>query len=73
MCMKEIELISGHGERWRSDITRIKKILIEKGYNATLTVSEMLWDKYSDSMCAGWMNLPDEDEEVFNCISSYLD
>ncbi len=70
--MKEIELISEHGECYRSDIERIKKILIKKGYNANMTNSEELWDKYSDSMCAGWMNLPEEDEEVFDCISYYL-
>lgn len=70
--MKEIEIISEHGEMYRGDIERIKKILIEKDYNATLTTTEMLWDKYSDSMCAGWMGLPDDDEDVFRCICNYL-
>jgi len=70
--MKDIEIISEHGEKYREDILRIKKILIEKGYNATLTVAEHLWDKYSHSMAAGWMNLPDNDDDVFGCIRTYL-
>ncbi len=70
--MKEIEIVSEHGERYIDDIKRIKRILIEHDYNASLTLAEMLWDRYSDSMCAGWMGLPDEDEEVFCCISPYI-
>lgn len=70
--MKEIKIVTEHGQRYIEDIKRIKNILIEKGYNATLTNSESLWDKYSDSMEAGWISLPDEDEAVFSCIKSYL-
>jgi len=70
--MKKIEIISEHGERYIDDIRRIKKILRERDYDATLTISEALWDKYSYSMAAGWMTLPDDDEEVFDCIKSYF-
>lgn len=70
--MKEIEIVSSHGQEYIDDIKRIKRILIEHGYNATLTLAEVLWEKYSESMCAGWMSLPDNDEEVFDCISYYL-
>lgn len=70
--MKEIEIVTEHGQRYIDDIKRIKNILIEKGYNANLTNSEMLWDKYSNSMEAGWMTLPEKDEAVFDCIRYYL-
>jgi len=70
--MNEIEIISNHGERYRDDILRIKRILIEKGYKGTLTNAEALWDKYSDTMAAGWMCLPETDDEVFDCISDFL-
>jgi hypothetical protein len=70
--MKEIEIISEHGEHHKEDIRRIKNILIEKGYNASMTHAEMLWDRFSSSMAAGWMILPESDDEVFNCIRYYL-
>lgn len=70
--MKEIEIVSEHGQRYIDDIRRIKNILLHRGYNATLTNSEQLWDRYSDSMAAGWMTLPENDEEVFECISYYI-
>lgn len=54
------------------DVRRIQKILQDRDYEATLSECEELWDMYSDSMCAGWMILSDDDDEVFSCISSYI-
>jgi hypothetical protein len=31
------------------------------------------WSKFSESMAAGWMNLPEEDGEILGEIRQYLD
>jgi hypothetical protein len=56
--------------RWIDDVKRIHKILSSRGYSSTLEVCANSWENYSDSMCAGWMNLPKEDEDVFNIVLS---
>ena len=65
-------MITEHGARYRDDIIRIKAILISKGYEATLTIAEQLWQRYSDSMCAGWAFMPEDDDDVFDCINEYF-
>ena len=67
--MKKIEINTA---RYPRDVERIQKCLANKGYEATLGECESLWDKYSESMCAGWMNLPDTDDDIFRCINSYI-
>ena len=63
--MKDIEIYTGYE---RSDCERIQRILLDRGYNATLQQCDDLWSSYSDSMCAGWMRLNKEDEDVFNNV-----
>lgn len=70
--MKKIEIVSERGQRYIDDIKRIKRVLIEKGYDATLTTAEALWNIYSENICASWMALPGDDEELFEKISYYL-
>ncbi len=64
--MKKLYLPFEH--RYRDDVERIHKILLDRGYDSTLEDCARLWDEYSDSMAAGWMILPDTDEEVFDQI-----
>lgn len=68
--MKDIEIYTGAN---RGDCVRIQKILAERGYRASLSDCEKLWDRFSDSMCAGWMILNENDEDVFQNISSYIE
>lgn len=67
--MKKIEINTAE---YPNDVKRIQKILADRGYEASPMECEALWDKYSDSMAAGWMGLSDDDEEVFGCISYYI-
>lgn len=55
-----------------ADILRIREVLRRKGWNASLRKSHALWTQYSDSMCAGWMSLPVDDQELYDCISPYI-
>jgi len=59
--------------RHPEDAERIQKILLNNGYTASPKECERLWEDYSDSMAAGWMGLPEKDEDVFWRISGYLD
>lgn len=55
------------------DTKRIKQILLDRGYDVSLSDCEKLWEKYSDSMCAGWMTLDGEsDESIYNHVSYYF-
>lgn len=52
---------------------KIKSVLIAKGFvNAGLRDALGLWSAYSDFMAAGWLGMPDEDEEIYNCIKEYI-
>lgn len=51
------------------DLARIQKVLADRGYEADPRTCADLWSRYSDSMAAGWMTLPDTDDEVFGCMS----
>lgn len=65
--------LSEYGERHREDCERIKAVLIAKGFiNAGLNDAVWLWGEYSDSYAAGWLGLPDEDEEIYDCVKSYI-
>jgi len=68
--MKDIEI---NITRYPSDCKRIQNILEKNGYRASLEDCEKLWDKYSDSMCAGWIILPDDDEDVYSNIRMYIE
>jgi|ERR1035437_3600756 hypothetical protein len=65
--------LSEYGEGHREDCEIIKKVLISKGFiNAGLNDSVWLWADYSESYAAGWLGLPDKDEEIYQCIKDYI-
>jgi hypothetical protein len=65
--------IGEYGERHREEAELIKEVLIENGFiNAGLNDAIWLWGEYSDSYCAGWLGLPDEKEEIYDCIKRYI-
>ena len=70
---KYTDLISSVTNEHAFDNLRIIKILADRGYICDSEQAEELWGNYSDSMAAGWMNLPPEDERVFKCIEPYID
>jgi hypothetical protein len=55
------------------DVKRIQKVLFDNGYSATANQCVVLWERYSESMAAGWMNLPEKDEDIFEYISYDID
>jgi hypothetical protein len=57
-----------HFRDHRHDCEKLKNILLEKGYSSSVYDCYNLWSDYSDGYAAGWMLLPDEDEEIWNAI-----
>jgi hypothetical protein len=53
-----------HHIEYMSDIDRIVKVFADRGYEISHTDAVRAWECHSDSMCAGWMSLG-EDDEVF--------
>jgi hypothetical protein len=66
--------LSEYGQRHKEDAETIKAVLIKKGYiNAGLNDAISLWSEYSDSYAAGWLGLPeDNEEEIWNSIKDYI-
>jgi len=61
-----------HHFEYTNDIDRIVKIFSDKGYEISATDAVKAWEQFSDSMCAGWMSLGD-DNEVFEDVFSYFE
>jgi hypothetical protein len=59
---------STYTHRWIEDVKRIQQVLLDNGYSSLLEDCGRLWDNYSDDMCAGWMGLLEDDEELFNIL-----
>ena len=68
--MKSITILNR--PEYSEDIQRIQKILIRNNYNANLEQSEKLWQQYSDSMSAAWINLPEDNDKILNCIECFI-
>ncbi len=67
--MKKLKLIEQENGFYQTDVERIVEIFAERGYEISATDAGIAWQRYSDSMCAGWMNLDNEDVFVFsNCF-----
>ena len=70
--MKRIRL-EHSPEDYPADVDRILLALAHHGYLATRQECVALWQQYSDSMCAGWMMLPDSEAEIVSCVRGYFD
>jgi len=50
------------------DCLRILIILRQNGMPATIEIAEWLWKNYSESMCAGWLGLSNDDDKILSHI-----
>ena len=63
-----------HTELFKEDCNRIHGILLDHGYFSTLDECAELWELYSsEEYAAGWLSLPDKNEEVYECIKPYFE
>jgi hypothetical protein len=61
-----------HHYAYENDIDRIVKIFADRGYEISHQDAVRAWEAFSDSMCAGWMNLGNDDE-VFQDAFYYFE
>jgi hypothetical protein len=54
--------------RWIYDVQRIQKVARDNGYEADLDACAYLWDEYSDDYAAGWMGLPENDDDLWEIV-----
>lgn len=54
-----------------SDIHQIMQVALNHGIVLSPIEAEKAWNEYSESMAAGWMMLPDSNEEIWNCLPSW--
>ena len=73
--MKLIEYLKKEDEYkniyWAEDVRRIVKIMKKRDIEVTPSEAEEIWDLYSDDLCAQWIGLSDDDDEIFNIIIEY--
>lgn len=55
--------------KYRSDCLRILKAFRRYGfYDVNLVDCEDMWSDYSDTLAAGWLGLPETDEEILRIL-----
>jgi hypothetical protein len=57
--------------RYPEDCRRIVEVAGAAGYSVSPWEAEAIWDAYSDSMAAGWMGLPDDDNRLLDIVKMY--
>jgi hypothetical protein len=68
--MKKINFAFEH--RHMGDVKRIREIMLKREYDIDLQSCAKLWEERSDMFAAGWLGLPEKDEDVFIEISNMI-
>lgn len=73
--MKKLKFknIYNHHLEYTKDIERIVKVFADRGYEISSEDALRAWEEFSDSMCAGWMILGSDDEQVFQDCFCYFE
>lgn len=71
--MKRIRIIPVDDFSPVNDIKRLQRIFKERGYEVTESEVTVLWERYSESMAAGWMSLDKDDDLVFAHVEPYFE
>lgn len=58
--------------RTPADVARIRQVALAHGVTLDEEQAESVWDDYSDSMAAGWLCLPDSDDDLWSTVSAHL-
>lgn len=56
--------------RHLSDVERIHEVYQKNGIPVSLDTSAQIWDTHSDNYAAGWLGLPDDDEELWYILKN---
>lgn len=58
----------GFTHRHLSDVERIFAVMSAGGVDTDLNTCAYIWDEYSDDYAAGWLGLPDDDQDLFDTV-----
>lgn len=60
-------------EHHREESVRLQQLLISKGFTSCgIGDAEGLWMNYSDDFAAGFLGMPDDDDDLYDCIKDQL-
>lgn len=59
-------------EDYKEDIKRIQKVLLDNGFEASLTECHNFWDNYSFERSATWLILPESDKDLFKELETMI-
>lgn len=59
---------------WLEDCERIQR-LMKQAYDLDISLStaQWIWEDYSDGFAAGWLYLPDKDEDLVSVLNDYVE
>lgn len=57
--------------RWPDDVSRIMKVAFDRHVYLSPLDAQTAWEDYSETMCAGWLCLPETDEEIWDCLPAW--
>lgn len=57
------------GLLFAGDVDRIVSACAARGFDISPTDARAAWQHHSDTACAGWLLLPDDDDELFSIVS----
>lgn len=66
----QYQLSQVQNKEFIDDIKRIVRVCAHNGVIITLKEAEEAWEHYSETLAAGWLILPDSDEELWKIIST---
>jgi hypothetical protein len=61
--------VSSYMKSHLEDCNRIKSVLESAGIAVSVYEAYLMWETYSDRYAAGWLFLPDSDEEILNALT----
>lgn len=70
IARKTMKENSNFRHRHHSDVERLRRVILENGYEVNLTSAASIWGNYSEDLAAGWMGLPEDDSELWSIIKN---
>jgi hypothetical protein len=59
--------------RHHSDVERLQRVMLQNGYEADYDSAAGIWEDYSDDYAAGWLGMPEEDDELWQRIEDRVE
>ena len=61
-----------YSPEYPQDVERIQKILASEGHSVSKEDAEKLWSDHSYSSAAGWLILPDDDDDLLQTLKAQI-